>query len=86
MSAPVKAALQDLLDQGLVEKVKGKYLLTAAGRQRAAELPLELGEARVGCPHCPHCIGSGRAGFPLIDPDDPALTTNQPRPPRRRKR
>lgn len=32
----------------------------------------------MSCPRCPHCIASG--AFGLIDPADPALTTNQPRP------
>jgi hypothetical protein len=30
----------------------------------------------VSCIHCPHCIARG--AFGLIDPKDPALTTNQP--------
>lgn len=29
----------------------------------------------MSCPKCPHCIASGAYG--LIDPKDPALTTNQ---------
>ena len=35
----------------------------------------------MSCPHCPHCIASGAYG--LIDANDPALTTNQPKAPRR---
>lgn len=30
----------------------------------------------MSCPRCPHCIASGTFG--LIDPKDPALTTNLP--------
>lgn len=30
----------------------------------------------MSCPHCPHCVASG--AFGLIDPGDPALTTNWP--------
>jgi hypothetical protein len=29
----------------------------------------------MSCPRCPHCIASG--AFGLIDPSDPALTTNK---------
>lgn len=32
----------------------------------------------MSCPACPHCIAAG--AFGLIDPADPALTTNQPQP------
>lgn len=31
----------------------------------------------MSCPECPHCIAAGVFG--LIDPRDPALTTNQPK-------
>ncbi|MES2155403.1 MAG: hypothetical protein V4510_09745 [bacterium] len=31
----------------------------------------------MSCPHCPHCIAAG--AFGVIDPSDPALTTNQPK-------
>lgn len=32
----------------------------------------------MSCPRCPHCIAAG--AFGVLDPSDPALTTNQPRP------
>lgn len=31
----------------------------------------------MSCIHCPHCIARG--AFGVIDPRDPALTTNQPK-------
>jgi hypothetical protein len=31
----------------------------------------------VSCIHCPHCIARG--AFGVIDPSDPALTTNRPK-------
>ena len=35
----------------------------------------------MSCPRCPHCLASG--AFGLIDPNDPALTTNQPPAPKK---
>lgn len=73
MSA-TSAALKVLIAEGMVEESSpGHYRLTAAGRARADD----LAKAEQRCPECPHCIAQGKFG--VLDPDDPALTTNLPR-------